>query len=245
MSDFGFQTTNDAGDIIADSRYPGYSLIQEGQYTTEHGSGYAVIHFSKRITSQAPPLVAIRLRQFDYIQDYVRVVGKAGNWTHVEFSAISILHTNKPGRRVVRDYRIYATGIPSEDTFGLRLYDENGIITLDTGYPQLEYSESISPDLVWRRTITGQSDTGVKFEGYTATKTLADTTLWVALNSFNEHLLLFRNGQQLTALHRYHYISYYNHSVTIVVLSYTIFPGTLPVNMTGFFYPGLVPLIKN
>lgn len=179
---FGFEVSGVDGNIVTDSNFLGYSLIQEGTVTLPAAVNPIAFYFTTPITSTAPPIVAVRLDTFNNQGwvSIVRVIGSAGNWTHCTFTHRFF----RPAVGGTYAVRVYATEVESSNSMGIQVFSESGKITLDSGYKQLEFRDVGFWDATWPVVITGNAPFNNNREtwlGFSSNVYLG-TSAWVPLS---------------------------------------------------------------
>lgn len=122
---------NEIGEIIADSKIPSSTILQQGTVSVPN-QGAVNLYFKQVVTTAAPPIVAIQVKQFanSYIR-LCRVQGSPGNWTHVIM--VGARADTKLSYNGSYSYRVYASRIPPSGGFGIQIADINGEVTFDSG----------------------------------------------------------------------------------------------------------------
>jgi hypothetical protein len=142
---FGIFLHNTNGDVLIDHRYVNYGLLRDGSCTIANASyTYAtnkpaalVCTFSSPITSVNPPIIALRWSPDDTYLGNVRLYGGPGGWT-----GFSLTGMNGAGNNITADYRAYSTGGFTGETYGLRLFTDDGRVIYDGGVPPLAITAS-------------------------------------------------------------------------------------------------------
>lgn len=138
---YGFQVFDSEGNTVTDSTYLGYSLYLSGvanvisQQATNVG-------FPTPITSQSPPIICVQVKPFNYAWIRLcKVLGSPGNWTG--FILVGDRESNSRAHLGNVNYRVYANGVQSTDSYGMRISTPDGAISFDTGFRQLQFETSI------------------------------------------------------------------------------------------------------
>lgn len=175
---FGFRVTSDAG-VTTDSDFAGYSLVEERSVLVRNQIN-TTVNFGATITSQQPPIIAFKMLPTTNPWVVIcKVLGSAGNWTGflVQGSIIQAA-----GNRTY-DVRVYATGVKSSDSMGARIRDEGGVITLDSGFKQLEFKYSVVSPQGWPNVIeVNVPAAAVKIVGYASPIRMTGDDLWIPLS---------------------------------------------------------------
>lgn len=127
MSDYGLITKNDSGDVQIDSKYRNLSLHQSGTKTVSNVNGtWSTISLT---SSTLVPLIAIKPNTDDFVS--VLGVGKTSS-NYDKFYMITQPYCSTSV--AWRSYRENPS--PSNETYGLRVYNSNEELCFDSG---LEY----------------------------------------------------------------------------------------------------------
>lgn len=123
---FGIEVRNAEGDLGLDGGYKLHNLVYSGSVTLSTSS-VTTTSFPSAITSQEPPLVAVKFNTPAYsMVYYARVNGTPGNWTGITWLLNLCIPGSSTDSALVY-YRVYATDWASPtDVFGLRVLDASG-----------------------------------------------------------------------------------------------------------------------
>lgn len=179
---FGFEIFGEEGNLITDSDFTGYSLIQEGTVNLPATMTPVSFYFSTPVRSDSPPIVAVRLDTFNNASwvSIVRVMGSAGNWTHCTFTHRFF----RPAISKSYAVRVYATEIESTDSMGIQVFNSAGKVTLDSGFKQLEFKDAGNWNPNWPMVISGDAPLGNNREtwiGFASDIYLGDSA-WIPLS---------------------------------------------------------------
>lgn len=128
---FGFKAINDGSSIQIDDSYP---VLQY----TESGSAPANVnvYFSRTYTTVMPPWLFLRGGNGGYLMG-LKFIGSPGAWTGFKLHACSdIEHNHGLSGRNYGTYQFIVgewTVKKSTEDFGLRLWNEDGALTFDSG----------------------------------------------------------------------------------------------------------------
>lgn len=175
---FGFEVHNGDGELVTDSSYSGYGLLQEGTVVVvTHAPSY--ISFPT-VTTDSPPIIAVQVQQFNsYWIRLCKVVGTPGNWTGALFVG-DRLTTQYPGT-ITWKYRVYAPGRTSSDSFGMQIFNEDGQATFDSGVPQMEFQDVVTTWQDWPIAYSAQ-DSMNKFLWYKDIRYDVPSDAWIPLS---------------------------------------------------------------
>ena len=140
----GLKIRNENDELTIDDSYKGYSVIQSGSVTI--GNSAITVNFSQVITSIDQPIIAIQRWPYTGLYIYVmQLVGEPGNWTgfYTRAERNTTLFPNSPSSALFQ-YRVYAPGIRSENSYGLRVLAQNGDVVIDSGRKQLRFESSFT-----------------------------------------------------------------------------------------------------
>lgn len=133
----GIRIRNENGTLTIDSEYKGYGNFYSGTIGLSINT-WVTLSFPQAVTSQEPPILAFKKWPYTgFYPAYVQLQGSLGNWTgfNIRCARNTTLFPSGPSN-VTFEYRVYACGVSSADSKGLRLR-HNGIVTIDTGFLQL------------------------------------------------------------------------------------------------------------
>ncbi|PCR94912.1 hypothetical protein CP336_18915 [Pseudomonas fluorescens] len=125
---YGFQSINDNSFVQIDSNAPRLCVLTKGTYS---GTTDALGLFARAITSQDPPMVFIRPDQGGPMQVSISVwfTGGPGNWTGFAIKASNVNST------LSGQYFVAAWASMGTADYGVRLWDESGVLVYDSGAP--------------------------------------------------------------------------------------------------------------
>ena len=138
----GFRVFNGDGEMVTDSSYLGYGLVMSGNANLVSQQPMD-ISFPSPIRSDSPPIICIKAKVYNnsWIR-FCRPVGVPTNWTG--FRIVSARQINTVPHYGLCEYRVYANGVSSSDSFGLRIANESGEIIIDSGVPQMEFKTLVT-----------------------------------------------------------------------------------------------------
>lgn len=157
---YGVMFTNNSDVVTLDSEFSRLVVVDRGSW---NGSGSGVfVPFSKKITTDEPPLVFVRLNQSNTLC-FCLIRGSAGAWTGFSFAGIA-------GQGTSGNW--FAGAFKSEPTatYGFRIWDSNSKLLFDSGTPCAQFTRSISSWTYLGSVSTGQ---GVSRLSWTAPSSLA------------------------------------------------------------------------
>lgn len=143
---YGFEVLNEAGEVICDSEYLGYGLVQQGSVNLRYQTPTAV-NFTQVITSQSPPIIAIKMKAWN--KTYIKicsVIGSPGAWTGIWFLGARIDNTSPANS--VWEYRVYAN-VASSESYGIRILSSNNQVTFDSGSKQLKFRQFLGGEGIY------------------------------------------------------------------------------------------------
>lgn len=182
---YGFQVFDPEGNKVTDSTYLGYSLYLSG--TANVVSQQATdVGFPTPITSQSPPVICVQVKPFNYAWIRLcKVLGSPGNWTG--FRLVGDRLTNQFAHLGVVNYRVYANGVQSTDSHGLRISTPEGAISFDTGLRQLQFEASVVMG-DWPAVWSGQGPQGnssFRIVGHSNPNFTSPADSWLPLSLVN------------------------------------------------------------
>lgn len=142
---YGFEVLNETGEIISDSNYLGYGLVETKTFTLSHLQNPLTVNFSQVITSQSPPIIAVQMQNWN--KTYIKIcrpTGGPGAWTGVYFVGIRFDNASPASR--VWTFRVYAN-VESTESYGIRIKNNLNMVTFDSGLKQLKFRQILGgPD---------------------------------------------------------------------------------------------------
>lgn len=160
MSNYGFKAFNDSGAVTIDADFVTMAVARRGafgpyldrcrQYPDNRHGVRAQVTYSAAITSNSPPVVAFLPRGIVNGHWHAfQHTGGPGWWTGFEVSysefypgqVVSNYYTFQPPSSLpLWDYAAADTEScpPSNETYGMRIWDENGRLTFDSGTPVIK-----------------------------------------------------------------------------------------------------------
>lgn len=240
---FGFRVSSPAG-VTTDSSFLGYSLIQESQITVITND-YASFYFAKPVTSMEPPIVAFKMTQTSNLWiSSCKLLGSPGNWTGCRVVGGFLSAQGNKTYQV----RLYAARVNSGERMGIRVRTEDGAITLDSGFKQLEFKDSAAYVPNWPRVIILTApQSAVKIEGFASPIALSGDDLWIPLTLVSNAFVTTMSSNQSGKWRDYlmsvftSFINYQGYLTIIHQLQSTTYvPLSYQINFNIF-----CPVIKN
>lgn len=179
---FGFFAKGTAGNLILGDGHPVLTLLQRGSLVTTGytrvaysggtpGYSYCTVSYPTPVTTSEPPLVfgfpngtntACGIGMFSHL-------GGAGRWTGFRVMYVDNLFYGNRRRDPFRgvqagwDYAVCVFGQgKGSDQFGLRLFDEAGNITFDSGWPIVPFRSLLRS---WVHTHSGRKNSYTTYFG--------------------------------------------------------------------------------
>lgn len=250
MSAFGFKVGNGQGQTVTDSNFLGYGLLEERQFTVVSQSP-TDMYFDRPVTSQAPPIVAVKVKQWNrtWIR-LCRVMGTPGNWTYCRF--VGNRFTTSDAGSVTYDVRVYATGLKSTDSFGMRIVNELNQVTIDSGFKQLEFTAFTYEWSDWPLVVRGDAPAGsygqnrVKWVGYQNPNLVIPSDGWLALSLANNSYTttMESNATGRWGTYPMEVESTFVYDSGRIILLFELYAQYLPLNYNIQFNT-FCPIIKN
>lgn len=142
MSTAGLYIMNDNDFVQIDSQFKNVCLSRRGNCTVQVvaqsnpcPTTYIVNNFATPITTDMPPLVALKWAVNAFCVASPKVIGSPGNWTGF---IVTACRTDGGGdTSFTAQYKAYSYEYPQSSNFGLQVFNEAGTLMYDTNYPPL------------------------------------------------------------------------------------------------------------
>lgn len=186
----GFEVYNEDGEVMADNRFPGFSLLVQSSATTTVQTPLDIA-FPAPVTSLVPPIVAVQVQTFNWTWlRMCKILGSPGNWTG--FRLVSARMTSSYPAQTTWQYRVYAAGITSSESYGVRVQDDSGGVLFDSGLRQLVFANMFTSWADWPRTSSNRYQNGREhqlIETFVSPLLSAPSDAWVALSLANATMI--------------------------------------------------------
>lgn len=148
---FGFKAVNQNGETVIDADFVNYALAFEGTVTCGN-QNVVTVAYPTALTSLDAPLVAIkRWAGIDFMFQDIAAVGTPGNWTGFSIRCFRA-SASAPGS-VALAYRVYATGLPRLEDWGMQVFDASGVRVFDSSRKLLIFKGRIEGQIsAWQHT---------------------------------------------------------------------------------------------
>ena len=182
----GFEVYNADGETMADNRFPGFSLLTQNTFRTTVQTPHDIA-FPTPVRSLVPPIIAVQVQQFNggWLR-MVKAYGTPGNWTGVRL--VSARLTNQFPAQVTWHYRVYAAGLTSTESYGIRVTHEDGTTTFDSGFKQLVFDNLPTQWADWPVTTSRAFSNGREhnlISTFVNPNLIIPSDAWVALSLAN------------------------------------------------------------
>lgn len=175
---------------MTDNRFPGFSLLVQSSATTTVQTPLD-ISFPFPITSLVPPIVAVQVQTFNWTWlRMCKILGSPGNWTG--FRLVSARATSSYPAQTTWKYRVYAAGVTSSESYGIRVQDDFGSTLFDSGLRQLVFANLFTSWADWPRTTSQRFQAGREhtlIETFVSPLLSAPSDAWIALSLANASML--------------------------------------------------------
>jgi len=143
---YGFKLFNANGGVAVDCDYPVYQLKESGTITVTVQAGVLMatgnIAFSSPVTSQAPPIIALRWGAVDRVYCLATgIQGSPGAWT-----AWAGNFEGEVNATFTVEWRCYCTGLRSTTGYALQTRNGAGEICFDSSFAPLHLVAAVAPN---------------------------------------------------------------------------------------------------
>lgn len=148
---FGFKAINENGETVIDADFVNYALAFQG--TVACGNQQIVtVTYPTALTSQDVPLIALkRWSGVDFMFQDTAPVGTPGNWTGFRIRCFRA--SAAAPSSVTLSYRVYATGLPRLEDWGMQVFDARGVRVFDSSRRLLTFKGRVEGQVsAWQNT---------------------------------------------------------------------------------------------
>ena len=248
---FGFEARRQDDTVFADSRHAGFGLIfQLSAWLPSAKMQDITVNFPHSISSKAKPIIAIPFYAWNYADYTVVVIGTPGMWTGCRVVVSDIRHLyilnvpSLPARTI--NLRVYASGLHSNETYGMRIYNSSNDLTLDTGWPQLEFSQYLRGG-AWSRIESGQAVSGSSvYTSYVNFNEPIPPNSWIAITLHElDSFSVLANGviTKRTVLGLSNVLSNYNGYPIVTLVTGKLWANE--INVPNLTFGAIVPIVPD
>lgn len=155
---FGFKAVNELGETVIDADFVNYALAYTGSFTCGN-QNVVTVTYPTPLTSQDAPLIAVkRWAGIDFMFQDMAAIGVPGNWTG--FTVRCFRASASAPTSVAMQYRVYATGLPRLEDWGMQVFNGSGVRVFDSSRKLLTFRGRIEGAVsAWEHT------SGVVYQG--------------------------------------------------------------------------------
>jgi hypothetical protein len=179
---FGFKAVNQNGETVIDADFLNYALAYSGSVTCGNQNTVTVTYPTALTTTDVPLIALKRWVGIDFMFQDISSVGTPGNWTGFRircFRASASAPTS-----VTLQYKVFATGLPRLEDWGLQVFDGAGKRVFDSSRKLLIFRGRVEGETsAWQHT-SGQVYQGGRTDYFTHRYAVIGADEYVLVSAF-------------------------------------------------------------